>query len=96
MGAIVAVAVAVGVAVAVAVAVGVALTPGVSEGVGLGAIVAVAVAVAFGVDQLIFHSQNIIVMRDPASYINFGNWISKHGSLPIPENRDAVSCRTSS
>jgi hypothetical protein len=49
----------------------------------------IAVAVAFGVDQLIFHSQNIIVMRDPASYINFGNWISGHGSLPIPENRAA-------
>jgi hypothetical protein len=49
----------------------------------------IAIAVAFGVDQLVFHSQNIIVMRDPASYINFGNWISKHGSLPIPEHRAA-------
>jgi hypothetical protein len=49
----------------------------------------IAVAVAFGVDQLIFHSQNIIVMRDPASYINFGNWISGHHSLPIPQDRAA-------
>ena len=49
----------------------------------------VAVAVAFGIDQLIFHSQNIIVMRDPASYINFGYWISHHHSLPIPQDRAA-------
>ena len=49
----------------------------------------VAVAVAFGVDQLIYHSQEIIVFRDPASYIQFGNWIAKHGSLPIPENSAA-------
>jgi hypothetical protein len=49
----------------------------------------VAVAVAFGVDQLLFHSQNIIVNRDPASYIQFANWISRHGSLPIPESAAA-------
>lgn len=49
----------------------------------------VAVAVAFGVDQLIYHSQEIIVFRDPASYIQFGNWIAKHGSLPIPQDAAA-------
>jgi len=49
----------------------------------------IAVAVAFGVDQLIYHSQFIIVMRDPASYFQFGNWIAHHGSLPIPEDRAA-------
>ncbi|MGH3272908.1 MAG: hypothetical protein ACRDNZ_01100, partial [Streptosporangiaceae bacterium] len=49
----------------------------------------IAIAIAFGADQLAFHSQNIIVMRDPASYINFGNWISRHGSLPIPQDRAA-------
>ncbi len=49
----------------------------------------VAVAVAFGIDQLLFHSQNIIVNRDPASYIQFANWISRHGSLPIPESAAA-------
>ncbi|MBO0832204.1 MAG: hypothetical protein J2P29_09570, partial [Actinobacteria bacterium] len=47
-------------------------------------IAVVAVAVGFGIDQLAFHSQQIIVQRDPASYIQFGNWISGHGSLPIP------------
>jgi hypothetical protein len=49
----------------------------------------VAVAVAFGVDQTIYHSQFIIVMRDPASYFQFGNWIAHHGSLPIPQDRAA-------
>ena len=49
----------------------------------------VAVAIAFGVDQLIYHSQFIIVIRDPASYIQFGNWIAHHGSLPIPQDRAA-------
>ena len=49
----------------------------------------IAVAVAFGVDQMIYHSQFIIVMRDPASYLQFGNWIARHGSLPIPQDRAA-------
>ena len=44
----------------------------------------IAVAVAFGADQLVYHSQQIIVERDPASYIQFGNWIAGHHSLPIP------------
>jgi hypothetical protein len=44
----------------------------------------VAVAVAFGADQVAFHSQQIIVERDPASYIQFGSWIAGHHSLPIP------------
>ena len=49
----------------------------------------VAVAIAFGVDQMIYHSQFIIVTRDPASYIQFANWISHHGSLPIPQDQAA-------
>jgi hypothetical protein len=49
----------------------------------------IAVSVAFGVDQMIYHSQFIIVMRDPASYVQFGNWIAHHGSLPIPQDRAA-------
>jgi hypothetical protein len=48
-----------------------------------------AVAAAFGVHQMIYHSQQIIVMRDPASYIQFGYWIAHHGSLPIPQSRAA-------
>jgi hypothetical protein len=49
----------------------------------------VAVAVAFGVDQMIYHSEQIIVLRDPASYVQFGNWIARHGSLPIPQDAAA-------
>jgi hypothetical protein len=49
----------------------------------------VAVAAAFGAHQLIYHSQQIIVERDPASYIQFAAWISQHGSLPIPQARAA-------
>lgn len=47
------------------------------------------VALVFGVDQMIFHSQFIIVTRDPASYIQFGAWLSGHGSLPIPQDNAA-------
>jgi hypothetical protein len=47
------------------------------------------VAAAFGAHQLIYHSQQIIVLRDPASYIQFAAWISQHGSLPIPQARAA-------
>jgi hypothetical protein len=46
----------------------------------------IAVAVAFGADQMIYHSQQILVMRDPASYLNFGYWIAHHGSLPISQS----------
>jgi hypothetical protein len=49
----------------------------------------IAVAAGFGVQQLIYHSQQIIVARDPASYVQFGAWIAKHGSLPIPQQRAA-------
>jgi hypothetical protein len=49
----------------------------------------IAVAVAFGADQIAFHSQQIIVERDPASYIQFGNWIAGHHSLPIPMRGNA-------
>ena len=48
-----------------------------------------AIAVAFGIDQAIYHSQFIIVMLDPASYMQFASWISQHGSLPIPQHAEA-------
>ena len=49
----------------------------------------IVIAVAFGADQMIYHAQQLIVMRDPAAYIQFGNWIAGHGSLPIPQDRAA-------
>ena len=48
-----------------------------------------AVAAGFGADQFAYHSQNIIVHQDPASYVQFGNWIARHGSLPIPQDAAA-------
>ena len=48
-----------------------------------------AIAVGFGADQVIYHSQFIIVIRDPASYFQFAEWVSRHGSLPIPQDRAA-------
>jgi hypothetical protein len=52
-------------------------------------IAVIAVAVAFGADQMIYHSQFIIVTRDPASYVQFAAWIAHHGSLPIPQDNHA-------
>ncbi len=49
----------------------------------------VIVAIGFGIDQVAYHSQQIIVQRDPASYIQFGYWIARHGSLPIPQDAAA-------
>ena len=45
--------------------------------------------VAFLGDQIAFHSQFVIIMRDPASYFTFAQWISHHGSLPVPQDRAA-------
>ena len=49
----------------------------------------IAVAAGFGAEQLIYHSEQIIVLRDPASYVQFAAWIARHGSLPIPQSRAA-------
>jgi len=48
-----------------------------------------AVAVGFGVQQMIYHSQQIIIQLDPASYVQFATWVAHHGSLPIPQARAA-------
>jgi hypothetical protein len=47
------------------------------------------IAVVFGIWQAAYHSQFIIVMLDPASYMMFANWIAHHGSLPIPTDAQA-------
>ena len=52
-------------------------------------IAVIAIAVGFGADQMIYHSEFIIVTRDPGSYIQFANWISHHGFLPIPQDQAA-------
>jgi hypothetical protein len=49
----------------------------------------IVIAAGFGADQMIYHAQQLIVMRDPASYVQFANWIAGHGSLPIPQDEAA-------
>jgi hypothetical protein len=49
----------------------------------------VAISVAFGVFQWAYHSQFVIVQLDAASYMQFANWISAHGSTVIPQNAAA-------
>jgi hypothetical protein len=48
-----------------------------------------AVTVAFLALQLAMNSEQIIVRRDPASYVQFATWLADHGHLPIPQLRDA-------
>ncbi|TDD90494.1 hypothetical protein [Actinomadura rubrisoli] len=45
-----------------------------------------AVAVAFLALQLLMCSEQIIVRRDPAAYIQFAGWLKGHGTLPIPRD----------
>ena len=45
-----------------------------------------AIAVAFGVFNAVYHSQFVIVEYDAASYMQFANWISAHGTTIIPQN----------
>lgn len=46
----------------------------------------VAVAVGFLALQIAMCSEQIVVRRDPASYIQFATWITDYGSLPIPQS----------
>jgi hypothetical protein len=49
----------------------------------------VAVAVAFTVWQLAERTEQIIYLRDPATYLQVAYWIAHHGLLPIPDNAGA-------
>jgi hypothetical protein len=46
----------------------------------------VAVAIAFTVWQLAERTEQIIYLRDPATYLQVAYWIAHHGLLPIPDN----------
>jgi hypothetical protein len=46
----------------------------------------VAVAVAFLALQIAMCSEQIVVRRDAASYVQFATWITDYGSLPIPQS----------
>lgn len=47
------------------------------------------IVAAFAADQLAYHSQFVMVLRDPGSYYQFATWIAGHGSLPIPQDAAA-------
>jgi hypothetical protein len=46
----------------------------------------VAVAVVFAAWQVWMRTEQIIVIRDPATYLQVGYWIAHHGSLPVPQS----------
>ncbi len=46
----------------------------------------IAVAVLFAAWQIAVRTQQIIFLRDPATYLEVGYWIAHHGSLPIPNS----------
>jgi hypothetical protein len=47
------------------------------------------IAAGFFAFQAAYHSQFLIISRDPGSYMQFATWIAGHGSLPIPTNSQA-------
>ena len=49
----------------------------------------VAVAVAFAAWQVAEQTEQIIYLRDPATYLQVGYWIAHHGALPIPDSAAA-------
>ena len=49
----------------------------------------VAVAVVFAAWQIWMRTQQIIYLRDPATYLQVGYWIAHHGSLSIPQGTAA-------
>ncbi|MGH3279349.1 MAG: hypothetical protein ACRDNW_09445, partial [Trebonia sp.] len=48
----------------------------------------VSVSVAFGAFNAAFHSQFVIIEYDAASYMQFANWISAHGTTIIPQHAE--------
>ncbi|WP_406318520.1 hypothetical protein OHA77_14030 [Streptosporangium sp. NBC_01639] len=49
----------------------------------------VAVALASGIFNGLFHSEQLVVRRDPATYAQYAVWLAGHGSLPIPYQQAA-------
>ena len=49
----------------------------------------VAIAVAFTAWQLAERTEQIIYLRDPATYLQVAYWIAHHGYLPIPDSAAA-------
>ncbi|MFI6451559.1 hypothetical protein ACIBF6_08380 [Streptosporangium amethystogenes] len=49
----------------------------------------ITVALASGVFNGLFRSEQLIVRRDPATYAQYGLWLARHGSLPVPFQEQA-------
>jgi hypothetical protein len=49
----------------------------------------IAVAAGFAVWQIAERTQQVIVLGDPATYLQTASWIARHGSLPIPYSAEA-------
>jgi hypothetical protein len=49
----------------------------------------VAVAAVFAVWQIAERTQQVIVLGDPAAYLQTASWIARHGALPIPSSPEA-------
>jgi hypothetical protein len=49
----------------------------------------IAVAIAFTAWQIAERTEQIIYLRDPATYLQVAYWIAHHGYLPIPDNAAA-------
>lgn len=49
----------------------------------------IAVAVAFFALEVAMCAEQIVVRRDPASYVQFATWLTDHGGLPIDPMREA-------
>jgi hypothetical protein len=49
----------------------------------------VAVAAVFAVWQIAERTQQVIVLGDPATYLQTASWIASHGALPIPYSPEA-------
>ncbi|MER5648605.1 hypothetical protein [Streptosporangium sp. NPDC002524] len=49
----------------------------------------VAAALGSGIFNGLLHGEQLIVRRDPATYAQYGVWLARHGSLPIPFQEQA-------
>ncbi|KUP96239.1 hypothetical protein [Thermobifida cellulosilytica] len=50
-----------------------------------------AVTVAFAAVQLAYHSEQLVIRRDAASYAQYTAWIAANGYLPIPQQRELLA-----
>ena len=47
------------------------------------------IAAGFFAVQVAYHSQFVIITRDPGAYFQFATWLAQHGSLPVPADPGA-------